>query len=176
MAIIPLVLFSVSAGSVHAFTVPPWVYKALFRIAVWGANTLANNVNLNVLDEPKVTPWKVEIGSIKFNNRSLNTGHIVGYKTKIATTWHQSWTRTHVAMLATKRSFTSGSKYIVPEVVTPDGIVDLERMRSGNYRFYEAYGNTPDIGDHDFRFIYHDSETWDISLTFNDVFRPDIPI
>lgn len=120
LVLVLAMLFSTTVKQAYAVTLPSWVYNAVFRVALYGANYLANNVNLKTYQVTTYDShsWRAELGSIKFNNRSSNTGSAAGYKTKIATTWSQSRTRTNVFMYGTKRSFTTGSKYIALQVLT----------------------------------------------------------
>lgn len=174
-----LFVFSLTVNQVFAVSLPSWVYNAIFRVSVYGANYLASNTNLKdfTIKTYDSHAWDADLGSIKFNNKSANTGSASGYKTNIATTWSQSRTRTNVFMSGTKRSFTTGSNYLALQVVTPTGVInDLERIPSGSSRLYEAYGNKKVLGTYDFRFIYTDSETWDLKVTFNDRFYPDVPV
>ena len=179
-SLVLLCLFSISTiTQTYAATLPGWVYNAVFRVCLYGANQLANNTNIksHTIIVHDSHAWEADLGSVKFNNKTANIGSVSGYRTKIATTWSQSRTRTNVFMYGTKKSFTTGSNYLALQVQRPSGSTDnLERIKSGLSRLYEAYGNTKDLGFYDFRFIYTDSETWDLKITFNDRFFPDAPV
>ncbi len=177
--VLVLTFFASMVTQTYAATLPSWVYDAVFRVCVYGANQLANNTNLKshkiIVHDSHA--WEADLGSVRFNNKTDNTGSCSGYKTRIATTWSQSRTRTNVFMSGTKRSFTTGSNYLALQVQRPSGVTDnLERIQSGSSRLYEAYGNTKNLGTYDFRFIYTDSQTWDLMVTFNDRFFPDTPV
>lgn len=179
VTIVMAIIISCSVCPAHASGLPGWVWSAIFRTAKYGINYIVSNCNLRPFEIVTYSDhaWAADLGSIKFNNSSTNTGTTASYSTKIATTWNQSRTRTNVSLYGTKRSFSSGSKYIAIEVVKPNGTIEsLTRLQSGHSRFYEAYGNIRTLGTYDFRYIYTDSETWDLRISFNDLFYPDVPI
>lgn len=179
VALAIMVIISCAVFPAYAFKLPGWVWSALFRISKYGLDYVLNNCNLRTfnIEIHSDHAWTVDLGSIKFNNKSANIGTTASYSTKIATTWNQSRTRTNVSLGGSKRSFSSGSKYIAIEVVKPNGTIEtLTRLRSGYSRFYQAYGNLRSLGTYDFRYIYTDSETWDLHITFDDLFYPDVPI
>jgi len=158
---------------------PGWVKDAIFRVASYGTNYIANNTNMRDYTRTRYDDhsWAVDLKSTKFNNKNSNTGSSAGFRTYIATTWNQSRTRTNVRMCGTKKSFTSGSKYIATGTIIPGGnFVDLGRIQSGSAKQYEAWANNKTLGFFDFRFSYTDSETWDLGISFNDIHYPDVPI
>ena len=172
------------SSSVSAGVVPSWVWSSVFKIMKYGSTSFldyaANNWFLRECDEVveyNSHSWKVYLRSAKFNDQSSNTGSFVGYKTKIATTWNQSRTKTYVTLHGDRRSFFSGSRYIAIQVLKPNGTLDyLERIENHGSRFYEVVGNTRDLGDYHFIFVYTDSNTWDLDVFINDLYYPIVPV
>lgn len=159
-------------------SVPNWVYTTAFKVAQYGYNTIANNYNLKTPTIKKGEDghsWIASLGSVKFNNRTEDTGSSAGYKVPIKGTWKQTRLDQWIGLYGYKRSFGSGSNYLALATITPSGTyVDLGRVYLSEKKDYQIRSNSSNAGEYDFRFIYTDSETWDLNVSFYDKRWPDV--